>query len=245
MIMSTATASRRQVHYNSFDEVLADAERAVQGKAETTGNWSLGRILEHLAIANEKSIDGFGFQAPLPVRMIAGTFLKKRLLKNGLKPGFQLSKRGCPGSRPRRNQRGRGPRSPPPLGGAPEIGNEAIPASVSGFNGGRGIELPESAARGVAYEFRQTVLTSQRLRDRPAKSFALQNLQTRTVSQGKHFERTRCELCPSNRFKSPASNELCGGTATHAMWTKFSSRNIAERHADCEESKRTCRGVSV
>ena len=93
--MSTATASRRRVHYNSFDEVLADAERAVQGKAETTGNWSLGRILEHLAIANEKSIDGFGFQAPLPVRMIAGTFLKKRLLKNGLKPGFQLSKRGA------------------------------------------------------------------------------------------------------------------------------------------------------
>jgi hypothetical protein len=95
MIMSTGTASRRRVHYNSFDEVLADAERAVQGKAETTGNWSLGRILEHLAIANEKSIDGFGFQAPLPVRMIAGTFLKKRLLRNGLKPGFQLSKRGA------------------------------------------------------------------------------------------------------------------------------------------------------
>ena len=93
--MSTATASRRQVRYNSFDEVLADAERAVEVKAETTGNWSLGKILEHLAIANEKSIDGFGFQAPLPVRMIAGTFLKKRFLKNGLKPGFQLPKRGA------------------------------------------------------------------------------------------------------------------------------------------------------
>jgi hypothetical protein len=93
--MSIATASRRPVRYNSFDDVLADAERAVQGKAETTGNWSLGRILEHLAIANEKSIDGFGFQAPLPVRMVAGTFLKKRILKQGLKPGFQLPKRGA------------------------------------------------------------------------------------------------------------------------------------------------------
>jgi hypothetical protein len=93
--MSSAAAPCRQVRYNSFDEVLADAEKAVQGKAATTGNWSLGKILEHLAIANEKSIDGFGFQAPLPVRMIAGTFLKKRFIKQGLKPGFQLPRRGA------------------------------------------------------------------------------------------------------------------------------------------------------
>jgi len=93
--MSTATVLRRQVHYNSFDAVLADAERAVHEKAGTTGKWSLARILEHLAISNEKSIDGFGFQAPLPVRLIASTFLKKRLLKHGLKPGFQLPKRAA------------------------------------------------------------------------------------------------------------------------------------------------------
>ncbi len=93
--MSTATVGRRQVHYDSFDEFLADAQRAVRDKAGTTGNWSLGRILEHLAISNEKSIDGFGFSAPLPVRMIAGTFLKKRFLKRGLKPGFQLSKKAA------------------------------------------------------------------------------------------------------------------------------------------------------
>jgi len=91
--MSTATVSRRRVRYGSFDELLADAQRAVRDKAETTGNWSLGRILKHLAIGNEKSIDGFGFMAPLPVRIIAATFLKKRLLTRGLKPGFRLSKR--------------------------------------------------------------------------------------------------------------------------------------------------------
>jgi hypothetical protein len=91
--MSTATVSRRRVHYNSYDELLADAERAVHEKAGTTGNWSLGRILEHLAIGNDKSIDGFGFLAPLPVRMVAGMFLKRRLLSRGLKPGFRLPKR--------------------------------------------------------------------------------------------------------------------------------------------------------
>jgi hypothetical protein len=88
--MSTKTAPRRRVQYESYDEVLSDAERAVRDNVQTTGNWSLGRILEHLAIANEKSIDGFGFQAPLPVRLIARTFIKGRVLKNGLRPGFQL-----------------------------------------------------------------------------------------------------------------------------------------------------------
>jgi hypothetical protein len=93
MSSSAATVSRRQVRYQSFDEVLADAQRAVQDRAGTTGQWSLGRILEHLAIANEKTIDGFHFLAPLPVRIIAGTFLKKRFIKRGLKPGFRLSKK--------------------------------------------------------------------------------------------------------------------------------------------------------
>jgi len=93
--MSTATVTRRDVHYDSFDQFLADAQRAVRDNAVTTGKWSLGQILEHLATSNDKSIDGFGFQAPLPVRMFAGTFLKKRLLKRGLKPGFQLGKKAA------------------------------------------------------------------------------------------------------------------------------------------------------
>jgi len=92
--MDTATVPRRKISYATYDEVLSDAERAVREKAQTTGNWSLGRILEHLAIANEKTLDGFGFQAPFPVRVVARTFLKNRLLKNGLKPGFKLPRRG-------------------------------------------------------------------------------------------------------------------------------------------------------
>lgn len=88
--MDTTTVPRRKVSYTSFDDVLSDAERAVRDKAQTTGNWSLGRIIEHLAVANEKALDGFGFQAPLPVRLIASIFLKGRLLKHGLKPGFRL-----------------------------------------------------------------------------------------------------------------------------------------------------------
>jgi Protein of unknown function (DUF1569) len=90
--MATAAAApvRRKVRYNTLDELIADADRAVRAQAPTTGNWSLGQILEHLATANDKTIDGFGFQAPWPVRTIGRYVLKKRLLTNGLKPGFKL-----------------------------------------------------------------------------------------------------------------------------------------------------------
>jgi hypothetical protein len=89
--MATATPTRRRVRYASIDDLLTDAERAVNSHATTTGNWSLGQILEHLAIANEKSIDGFGFSASWPVRTIGRLVFKKRLLEKGLTPGFKLS----------------------------------------------------------------------------------------------------------------------------------------------------------
>ncbi len=89
--MATATTTRRRVRYASIEEVVAEAERAVSANAPTTGNWSLGQILEHLAISNEKAIDGFGFSAPWPVRTIGRLVVKKRLLQKGLTPGFKLS----------------------------------------------------------------------------------------------------------------------------------------------------------
>jgi hypothetical protein len=93
--MATATATRRRVRYHSIDEVVADAERAVSANATTTGNWSLGQILEHLAIAHDKMIDGFGFSTPWPVRTIGRLVFKKRILTKGLTPGFKLSSKAA------------------------------------------------------------------------------------------------------------------------------------------------------
>jgi Protein of unknown function (DUF1569) len=89
--MATATPTRRQVRYSSIDEVVADAERAVSANAATTGKWSLGQIIEHLAIAHEKMIDGFGFSAPWPLPIVGRLVFKKRLLKKGMTPGFNLN----------------------------------------------------------------------------------------------------------------------------------------------------------
>jgi hypothetical protein len=93
--MASATPTRRRIRYRTLDEVVADAARAVSANSATTGTWSLGQILEHLAIAQDKMIDGFGFQAPLPIRTVGRFFLKKRLLVKGLTPGFKLSPRAA------------------------------------------------------------------------------------------------------------------------------------------------------
>jgi hypothetical protein len=89
--MATATPTRRRVQYASLDDIVTDAQRAVQSKAATTGNWSLGQIIEHLATAHDKMIDGFGFSAPWPVQTVGRIFFKKRVLTKGLTPGFKLN----------------------------------------------------------------------------------------------------------------------------------------------------------
>ncbi|HXY34548.1 MAG TPA: DUF1569 domain-containing protein [Planctomycetaceae bacterium] len=89
--MATAKPVRRRIRYNSLEDVMADAERAVRANSATTGNWSLGQILEHLATAQDKMIDGFGFSAPWPVPIVGRLMFKKRLLEKGLVPGFKLN----------------------------------------------------------------------------------------------------------------------------------------------------------
>jgi hypothetical protein len=88
----TATAARREVRYNSIDELLADAERLANGKFRTVGQWTYPQILDHLAKAFVASIDGFGFQAPWFARVLIAPFAKKSFLTKTMKAGFRLPK---------------------------------------------------------------------------------------------------------------------------------------------------------
>ena len=89
-MVDTKTVTRREISYASLDKVAADAERLVAGGAATSGSWSLGQILEHVAMVMDKSIDGFEVWPPLPVRLVGRWFLKKRFLREGMPAGFQL-----------------------------------------------------------------------------------------------------------------------------------------------------------
>src|SRR5690349_4534042 len=90
VVNTSKVTGRRSVRYESFDEVLADAERLATVPVQTLGNWSQGQIYNHLAMAIDTMIDGPAFMFSAPVRWVARTFLKKRMLTRTLDPGFKL-----------------------------------------------------------------------------------------------------------------------------------------------------------
>ena len=57
-VQTSKVAGRRRLHFESLDEVLAESERLTAGRYRRLGNWTLGQILMHLALAGDKSIDG-------------------------------------------------------------------------------------------------------------------------------------------------------------------------------------------
>jgi hypothetical protein len=57
---------------------------------ETVGNWSYGKILQHLTDGLNRSFDGFPFRAIVLIRWIARTLMKKKLLTQPMSPGYKL-----------------------------------------------------------------------------------------------------------------------------------------------------------
>ncbi len=95
MAVDTKTVSgRRPLRFNSHREVL-DEVRSLSGRpVKQLGNWSLGQICQHLAVATNSAIDGAAFRPPLFVRLFA-PLMKKRFMKGPMNPGFQLPKNGA------------------------------------------------------------------------------------------------------------------------------------------------------
>ena len=93
--VNTAKVSgRRKLRFNNFDEIQAEAERLAAGPVRQLGNWSLGQATAHLARAMTMPLDGSPTRAPLPIRMVV-RLMKKRILTNGVRPGFKLPKQAA------------------------------------------------------------------------------------------------------------------------------------------------------
>jgi hypothetical protein len=84
---------RRPLHFESFDELLADADRLAAADVDLLGNWSLGQVFRHLAIATNGSIDGFAFRLPRVSTWVVRLGLKSRYLARGIRPGHGTSRR--------------------------------------------------------------------------------------------------------------------------------------------------------
>jgi hypothetical protein len=81
------------LRFDSLDAMLADAERLVASSdTKMLGNWPLDRLLTHLTLAMNSSIDGISARAPWFIRLV-GPAIKRRVLTRGMSPGFKLPKR--------------------------------------------------------------------------------------------------------------------------------------------------------
>lgn len=91
--VDTRRAERRELHFNNFADLLAEAERLAEGEVVTTGNWTFGQILDHLSKALNATIDGVDIKVSWPMRMM-GRLMKKRFLTKGIPPGFKIPEGG-------------------------------------------------------------------------------------------------------------------------------------------------------
>ena len=93
MVVATGSVTgRRQLHFDSLDDILADVERLNQGQVKTLGNWSPGQVLRHLTIVMTGSMDGFRNRPPWFIRLL-GKVMKRRMLTKPMSAGFQLPER--------------------------------------------------------------------------------------------------------------------------------------------------------
>ena len=88
-INTKKVTGRREVHYETFDDVIRDAESLAASGHRALGNWSLGQNLMHLAAACHGMIDGLNFKLPAPMRFLFSALMKKRFLTKPLPPGFK------------------------------------------------------------------------------------------------------------------------------------------------------------
>ena len=89
MINTKQVTGRREIRYESLDDLVADAERLASPNARMLGNWTPGQIYQHLADTMNSSIDGFSGMFSAPVRWVLSLLMKRRFLYKGLPAGFK------------------------------------------------------------------------------------------------------------------------------------------------------------
>ncbi len=85
---------RRTLEFARLSDVMPDVDRLLAGHS-TVGNWSLGQVCNHLAGAIQKSVDGYGVQAPWLIRATIGSVIKKKILgdrriRSGIKTSEEI-----------------------------------------------------------------------------------------------------------------------------------------------------------
>jgi Protein of unknown function (DUF1569) len=78
------TSGRRNLRYQSFDEVMPDVERLLE-EHNTVGNWSLAQICRHLATVMRRVVD-LPASTPQDPSQWLGEEMKREVLESGMYP---------------------------------------------------------------------------------------------------------------------------------------------------------------
>jgi hypothetical protein len=85
--------SRRDLHFDSIDQVLAEVDRLVEaeraGKLKHVGNWTLGQTLGHLACWTEYGYTDFPLKPPFFIRWFL-RLRKNSWLHKPMQPGLRI-----------------------------------------------------------------------------------------------------------------------------------------------------------
>lgn len=96
MVETAKRSGRRRLRFDCYEDILQDVRRLSAGETRALGNWSLGQVCTHLALAIDKSIDStVTFRVPLKTRILVRIF-RKRILTGRLPSGFKLPPEGAP-----------------------------------------------------------------------------------------------------------------------------------------------------
>lgn len=87
---SAAKPARRRLHFDNFDQVVAEIERLHAAPYRTSGNWTLPVAVGHLGQAMIGSVDGKPFQVPLWIKIIGRLYFRRKLVKGPFPSGFKL-----------------------------------------------------------------------------------------------------------------------------------------------------------
>lgn len=89
-INTREVSGRRKVHYDTFQDLVEDAQRLAAGPTCNLGNWSLGQALKHLGLAMKGSIHGPTFKVPWYVRLLGIVYWRRRMVNGPWPAGLIL-----------------------------------------------------------------------------------------------------------------------------------------------------------
>jgi hypothetical protein len=93
MIDTAKVAGRRELSFNSIDELLAECERIAAaertGQLQCLGNWTVGQVFNHLATWAEFAYKPNPLKPPLPIKLIL-RMMKTRFIRGPMKVGAHI-----------------------------------------------------------------------------------------------------------------------------------------------------------